>query len=195
MTSTDIEPAAPTQVERIASDLDQTARLGLWLAAAESNSNDPKARGMAAALRIAYAQSLGLPAHAGSEIHMIRGNLTLSAKLCRALANKHGLRVIPVEETADSCTAAVIDTATGKELGRRTFTLAMATARGLTGDNWTKNPDRMLWARASKRALDDFAPWVTVGVISEEQVEDYTGEPIPVPDAEVIDPEEEIPFE
>ena len=71
------------QLEQIArdTDLDRIARLGMWLAAAESNSNDPKAKGMAAALRIGYAESLGLPAHAAGEIHIIKGNLTLSAKM------------------------------------------------------------------------------------------------------------------
>ena len=66
MSGTDIEKIADAQLERIAhsTDLDRVARLGLWLAAAESNSNDPKAKGMAAALRIGYAESLGLPAHA-----------------------------------------------------------------------------------------------------------------------------------
>lgn len=196
MSATDA-PAAVGQLLEVRSgslDLDSVARLGLWLAAAESKSEDPKAKGMAAALRIAYAERLGLPAHAAQEIHLIKGNLTLSAKLCRALAHQHGLRVVPVEETADSCTAAVVDTSTGKELGRRTFTLAMAKQRGLSGTNWTNAPERMLWARASKMALDDLAPWVTVGVLSEEQVEDFSGEPIPVADAEVIPPDEGVPF-
>lgn len=197
MSETTEAPAAVGQMLEVRGtslDLDSVARLGLWLAAAESNSNDPKAKGMAAALRIAYAERLGLPAHAAQEIHLIKGNLTLSAKLCRALAHQHGLRVVPVEETKDSCTAAVVDTATGKELGRRTFTLAMAKARGLSGANWTSMPDRMLWARASKYALDDLAPWVTVGVLSEEQAEDWTGEPVRVADAEVIPPDDDVPF-
>jgi hypothetical protein len=153
------------------SDLDRTARLGLWLAAAESNSSDPKARGMAAALRIEYASRLGLPAHAAQEIHLVKGNLTLSAKLCRALAHQHGLRVVRVEEKPESCTAAVVNT-DGVELGRTTYTLAQAKKAGLSGSNWTNNPDRMLWARASKRALDDHAPWVTVGVLTDEEFED-----------------------
>lgn len=178
-------------------DLDRTARLGLWLAAAESDSNDPKARGMAAALRMAYANSLGLPAHAASEIHLIRGNLTLSAKLCRALAHQHGLRVIKVEETPDSVTAAVI-TNDNVELGRTRYTLADAKKAGLSGNNWAKHADRMLWARASKRVLDDYAPWVTVGVLSEEQAEEITGQPMPEPDevlvGEVVDDTQQIPF-
>lgn len=192
MTSTELEPAAQ-QLERVPNEaLDRAARLGLWLAAAESKSSDPKALGMSAALRIAYAESLGLPAHAAQEVHLIRGNLTLSAKLCRALAHQHGLRVVKVDEKADSVTAAVIDDK-GRELGRTTYTLAHAKKQGLSGDNWTKNPDRMLWARASKRVLDDFAPWVTVGVLSVEQAEDWTGEPVQVADGEVVD-DDDVPF-
>ena len=192
--SSELVPAegAAQQLERVPNEaLDRAARLGMWLAAAESKSNDPKALGMSAALRIAYAESLGLPAHAAQEVHLIRGNLTLSAKLCRALAHQHGLRVVKADEKPDSVTAAVIDDK-GRELGRTTYTLAHARKQGLSGDNWTKNADRMLWARASKRALDDFAPWVTVGVLSEEQAEDWAGEPIVVPDAEVV--HDDIPF-
>ena len=168
------------QLEQIArdTDLDRIARLGMWLAAAESNSNDPKAKGMAAALRIGYAESLGLPAHAAGEIHIIKGNLTLSAKMCRALAHKHGLRVIRKKATEDSCTAAVVD-ADGTELGDATYTLAQAKREGRSGDNWSKYPDRMMWARASKRALDDFAPWVTLGVVVSEDV--LEGEVVPDP--------------
>jgi len=189
VTGTDLEPAT-TQLERVPdAALDRAARLGLWLAAAESGSKDPNALGMGAALRIAYADSLGLPAHAAQEIHLIRGNLTLSAKLCRALAVQHGVRVIRKNATDDSCTAAVVDIKTGDELGETTYTLAMAKKRGLSGDNWTKSPDRMLWARASKQALDDFAPWVTVGVLSTDQAEDFTGEPV----VEILD-DDDIPF-
>ena len=189
-----VQQDAGQQLERVPNEaLDRAARLGMWLAAAESKSTDPKAMGMSAALRIAYAESLGLPAHAAQEVHLIRGNLTLSAKLCRALAHQHGLRVVKVAEKADSVTAAVV-TADGNELGRTTYTLAHAKKQGLSGDNWTKNPDRMLWARASKRALDDFAPWVTVGVMSVEQAEDWTGEPVQVADSEVVDDVEDIPF-
>lgn len=182
MSGQELEPAGATkQLATVPNaELDRAARLGLWLAAAESNSNDPNARGMAAALRIAYAESLGLPAHAAQEVHLIKGNLTLSAKLCRALAHQHGLRVVRAEADDESCTAAVVD-ANGRELGRTTFTLAQAAKMGLRGDNWTRNPDRMLWARASKRALDDHAPWVTVGVMTDDELE-----PVNEPDEDVV---------
>ena len=178
MTATDLEPTAigTTVAHSTTSDLDHAARLGMWLAAAESGSKDPKALGMAAALRIAYANSLGLPAHAASEVFVIKGNLTLSSKLLRALAHQHGLRVTRVDETETSCTAAVVD-ANDKELGRTTFTLEQAKKMGLSGTNWQKNTGRMLWARASKRALDDFAPWVTVGILVQEEAEDVVPQP------------------
>lgn len=167
-------------------ELDRIARMGMWLAAAESGSKDPNALGMAAALRIGYANSLGLPAHAASEVYIIKGNLTLSAKLCRALAHQHGLRVTRVAESEDSVTAAVVDPV-GNELGRTTYTLAQARKAGLSGTNWTNNTDRMLWARASKRVLDDFAPWVTTGVMSNEEIaEQFPDEPVPFDGDEVL---------
>ncbi len=168
-------------------ELDRIARMGMWLAAAESGSKDPNALGMAAALRIGYANSLGLPAHAASEVYVIKGNLTLSAKLCRALAHQHGLKVTRVEETPTSCTAAVVRLADNAEIGRTTYTMEQAQKQGLLsrpGENWKTIPDRMLWARASKRVLDDFAPWVTTGVMSAEEM--YDDDPASVP----FDPDE-----
>lgn len=191
MSATDLEPAVLPVSTEIATTvrnetLDRAARLGMWLAAAESGSKDPKALGMAAALRISYADSLGLPAHAASEVYVIKGNLTISSKLARALAHNHGLRVIKVDESPESVTAAVID-ASGKELGRTSYTLAQAKKAGLSGTNWQNNPDRMLWARASKRVLDDFAPWVTVGIVSAEEVELGSSAPIPFDADEVLE--------
>lgn len=189
--STDLEPTVQHVGTEIATatstaSLDYSARLGMWLAAAESNSNDPKARGMAAALRIEYARLLDLPPHAASEIYVIKGNLALSAKLCRALAHNHGLRVTKVDETATSVTAAVVD-GNGKELGRSSYTMEQAKKAGLSGTNWTNNPDRMLWARASKRVLDDFAPWVTIGVmLDDEAVEMAQADPVPFDPDEVL---------
>jgi hypothetical protein len=180
---------AGVDLEKVATstDLDRIARMGMWLAAAESNSSDPKAKGMAAALRIAWAEYLDLPPYAASEIFVIQGNVTLSAKGFRALAHKHGIRVIKAGAGPDFCTAAVIDR-DGNELGRETYTLAMAQQQGLSGKAWQQTPDRMLWARASKRALDDHAPWVTVGVQAPEDLE-AAGVPM-----EIIEPDD-VPFE
>jgi hypothetical protein len=183
--STDLAPLA-------SNDLDRVARLGMWLAAAESKSEDPKAKGMAAALRIAYAEHLGLPAHAAQDIHVIDGGLQLSSRLKRALAHNHGLRVELVSEDETQCTAQIVEIATGKPVGQPvTYTLEMAKRAGTGGrTNWQKHPDQMLWARASARALDRYAPWVTVGVTSLADVDaaalaaqgDLEGEPFEVID-------------
>ena len=183
------------QLERVTDHaLDRAARLGMWLAAAESKSNDPKARGMAAALRIAYAESLGLPAHAASEVHLINGQLALSAQLKRAQAYAMGFHVIPVKETADSCTVRVMDLKSGKQVGADvTFTLADVKRMGLDKkSNWTMHPEAMLFARASSKAISRYIPHVTLGVLTLEEVEDV--EPIKVADAEVVT-DDDVPFE
>lgn len=151
-------------------DLDRVARLGMWLAASEAASKarteDPKALGMAAAFRIETARAMGLPPWAAADLHFIDGKVSLSARLKRAAAPAHGLRVTRKAEGPDFCTAAVVVIATGEELGDYTFTLDMAKREGLLdkkGPNWQRIPERMLWARASSRVIDDFAPWVTMG--------------------------------
>lgn len=183
MSGTDLEKHEPA-IAHTSTELDRVARLGMWLAAAESNSTDPKARGMAAALRIAWAESLGLASYGATEVHIIKGQPTLSAKAFRALAHQHGIRVEPVDDTAESCTAVVYDRH-DQELGRRTFTLEQAKRRGIwkASGPWSTMPERMLWARASKEALDYYAPWVTVGVMSVDEAVD----------AELVDAED-IPF-
>jgi hypothetical protein len=170
-------------------DLDASARLGTWLAAAESGSQHPNALAMGAALRIEYARLLGLPPHAASEVHVIKGNLTLSSKLLRALAHSDGLRVERIEGDNTFCTAAVVRLKDEHELGRVTYTIEQARQQGLLakkGETWKQIPDRMLWARAAKRALDDYAPWVTVGIITEDEAEDIDLVPRPFDSDEVL---------
>lgn len=196
MTGTELEPAAATEIAKLAettADLDRVARLGMWLAAVESKSTDPKAKGMGAALRIAYAESLGLPAHAASQIHIINGNLATSAELKRAQAFSQGYHVVPVEETPDSCTVEVVDRKTGKRVGKPVkFTLADAKRMGLMdkpGKAWHNSPAEMLFARASSKAIRVYIPHVALGVLALEEADD-----IPFVDAEVVDENGE-PFE
>lgn len=181
MSGTDLEKReTSSQLEQIANstDLDRVARLGLWLAAAESKSTDPKAKGMAAALRIAYAQSLGLPAHAASEVHVINGNLATSAQLKRAQAFTQGYQVVPIEEGTESCTVEIIDRSTGKRLAATkpvTFTIADAKRMGLLdkpGKAWHNNPAEMLFARASSRAITKYIPHVALGVLTVDEAYD-----------------------
>jgi hypothetical protein len=190
----ELEPVAAVddgvaQIAKSETSLDRVARLGMWLAAAESKSTDPKARGMAAALRIAYAESLGLPAHAASEIHIINGSLATSAQLKRAQAFSHGFQILPTVETEDTCTVEIVDRKTGGKVGKPvTFTLADAARMGLTGKgNWTKDPAGMLFARASSKAIRMYIPHVALGVMTLEEAED-----LPFVEAEVVS--DDVPF-
>src|SRR5262245_16347276 len=127
MTDTTLEVRPAAQLE-----LDQFARLGMWLAAAaESGQCTPEAKGAAAALRIYYAVQLGLPPLAAAELSVIKGRVFVGAKLLRALAARAGLRVIRVYSTHEKCTAAVVDRFTGEELGRTDYTIEDAKKAGL----------------------------------------------------------------
>jgi hypothetical protein len=153
--------------------------------------------GAAAALRLYYAETLGLPPLAAAELSVVRGRLIVSAKLLRALAVKHGYRVERVEIDDEHCVAAIYD---GEhELGRSEYKLADAERAGLLKPSksgkpgaWQQHPRRMLWARASKFAVDDYAPHVSLGLTTEDELaeivegelvrEDDDGEPEPEPE-------------
>jgi len=152
-------------------ELEKYRQLGRWLSLAELDEDTAESKGAAAALRFALAAELGVnPTAALTELSFIHGRLNLSAQLVRALADRDGYRVKRVELTPEYCTAALIDKATGEVLSEVTYTMEDARAAGLirAGGGWTKSPQRMLWARASKRVVDDFAPAVSLGITTPE---------------------------
>lgn len=155
-------------------ELDRYARIGKWLAAAESKSSAPEVLGMRAALRSYWAGRLGLPEFAAGELSFVGGKLVVSAKLLRGLAIRGGYRVLRVEESDESVTAAVVLAESGKELGRSTYTMEDAKRAGLLreGGSYFTHPRRMLWARASKFAIDDYAPDVSLGLLTAEEAEE-----------------------
>lgn len=165
-------PRAPATVERQADpEMDRLARLGAWLAASEVQNPTPSQLGAAAALRIYLAGELGLPITAASELSFIKGRLNVGAHLQRYLAYQAGLLVVKADSSDEACTAILVDRHTGEELGRTTFTIEQARRRGSVreGGGYTRNPDRMLWARATTEVLKDYAPHVqfTLGVVDE----------------------------
>jgi hypothetical protein len=165
-------------------ELDRLARIGTWLAASEAGRDDDKSRGMTAALRLFYAQELGLPPLAASELSIVRGRLFPHAKLLRALAARAGYRVErdPASDEK-ACTAVLVDAQTGRELGRYTFTIEDAQrAKLVKADSaWQTHPARMLWARACKFVLDDYAPEVTLGLGEESELDELQPQPAPQP--------------
>lgn len=180
---------------RAETELDRFARLGQWLAASESGDGGPNALGASAALRLFYADALGLSPLAAAELSVIKGRLFVQAKLLRAMAAQHGYRVRRTPDSDDKTCTAVLEDASGKELGRTTFTFEDATKAGLVRDRsaWQTHPARMLWARASKFVLDDYAPEITLGlgtVDEAAEIEDRPAEPEPADrDDEAIDAE------
>ena len=166
-------------------EYDRYARLGSWLAAAEG-SVDPKGKdGMAAAARVAIAAESGWPWRAAFEISIIHGTPHISSKMLRALAEREGYRVVRIEETAESCTAAVLDR-NGEELGRGTFTMEQAQRAGLVKDKsaWKTYPARMLWARAAGFAVADAVPHVALGFAVLESEEIIEAEAVELPEEE-----------
>jgi hypothetical protein len=191
MTNTQTEQDAPLPAVRDP-DIERFRVVGWWLAQAESGGDDAKARGAGAALRLFYANELGLPPLAASEISIIKGKLVLGAKLLRAMAIRHGYRVAKIDSTPEACTAAVVRLDTGEELGRTTFTIDDAKTAGLIRERsaWITHPARMLWARAAKFALDDYAPEVTLGIYTEDEAAEIDGQPAPVPADTAGEPED-----
>jgi len=173
MTTTDVAVRDP--------GLDRLARLGQWLALSESGRDDEKSRGAAAALRLYYAEQLELPPLAAAELSVIKGRLFVSAQLLRALAERKGYRVLRRDDTPETCTAVLLDLSSGEELGAATFTLKDAKAAGLirNGSAWQTHPARMLWARASKNVIVDFAPAVALGIMLEDEAVEVSGTWVP----------------
>jgi hypothetical protein len=174
------------------SRLDEFARLGQWLALSESGENSDKARGAAAALRLYYIAELGLTPMAAAELSLIKGRLYVGAQLLRALAIRAGYRVYRVESSDVTCTARLVDHSSDV-VGEATYTIEQAKTAGIIrpGSPWTTHPARMLWARASKNVIVDFAPEVALGFSLDDELHEIN------PGIEVLEPyqvDEDIPF-
>jgi len=162
-------------------ELARYARLGRWLAASETRDPSAEERGMAAALRLALAAELGLPMRAASQLAIVNGRLVVGIELLRAIAIRDfGYRVERVDSSDKACTAVIYDERhePRRELGRTTFTIEDARRAKLvrSGGAYETHPERMLWARAAGFALKDYAPEVTMGLLtSEEAAELHAG--------------------
>ena len=77
------------------------------------------------------------------------------------------------DDTDDTCTAVLMRD--GVEIGRATFTIEQAKKAGLVraGSAWTSHPGRMLWARASKNVIVDYAPAVALGLALDDEAVEY----------------------
>ena len=137
--------------------------------------------------RLYYAAELGLPPLAVAELSVIKGRLFVSAQLMRALAERAGYHVQRVDDSDDTCTAVLMRD--GVEIGRATFTFEQAKKAGLVraGSAWTSHPGRMLWARASKNVIVDYAPAVALGLALDDEAVEYTGTIVVEPDVDDVE--------
>jgi len=103
----------------------------------------------------------------------VQGKPVIDATLLRALATRAGYRVLVTEASRESATAKVILTSTGETLGTVTYTMEDAKTAGLAGkSNWKSNPEDMLVARATSRAVRRYCSDALVGgALTEDEAE------------------------
>lgn len=142
-----------------------------------------KARGMlpseyqnnpgACLLALDYAERYQLPIiEVTSQVSFRNGRATVGARLQRKLASRQGWRTKPVEMSETACTVAVYNPQ-GQEEGRAEYTIELANAigHGKTNELYAKDPAKMLFHRATTRALDLYGPDELAGVFIEEHDE------------------------
>jgi hypothetical protein len=114
-------------------------------------------------VKVLAGQELGIgPMAAVSGLNVIKGRVTFSANLLASLVKGHpsyDYRV--VDHTAETCR--VVFRQDGEEIGTSEFTIADAKRAGLGGQNWSKYPKAMLFARALTQGVRWYCPDVTSG--------------------------------
>lgn len=104
-------------------------------------------------------------------IAFIGGKPVVEATMQRALVERHGYDAVVVSATSDAATVEIRQGETLK--GSATYTMDHARAAGLANkDNWKKNAEDMLVARATTRAVRRYAPSVLLGVRTFDELDD-----------------------
>jgi hypothetical protein len=130
-------------------------------------------------------------------VAFVEGKPVIDATMQRALAVRAGYTV-KVESSTDGEVESWSGTVTigrpgGEVLGSATYSWSDAKRAGLADRaNWRKNPEDMLVARATSRAMRRHAPEVMVGVFAEDELEP---EPTPAELAESLTSAHEVPAE
>jgi hypothetical protein len=133
----------------------------------------------------AWAENRGLDIlTAVQSVAFVQGRPVIDATMQRALAKQAGYRVLVTEADANYATVKVTELSTGEVIGEASYTMADAKAAGLIGkDNWKKNPEDMLVARATTRAVRRYAPEVMVGLTVAEEFDEIAPDPVAVLDS------------
>jgi hypothetical protein len=136
-------------------------------------------------------RELGLePLQSLRTMSFVNGRLCMAVQLQLALARQRaGVQIEQLEETDTRCTVTL---RRGEERITCTYTLDDAKRAGIDRqNNWQKYPKQMLRWRAIGDALRIIAPDVVMGLLSPEEAETITVEPVPVPPEALPEPEPE----
>jgi hypothetical protein len=114
-------------------------------------------------VKILAGQELGIgPMAAVAGLNVIQGKVTLSANLLATMVKRHPAYDYRVtDHTEKGCR--IVFFQDGEQIGESVFTLEDAQRAGLRGQNWTKYPKAMLFARALTQGVRWFCPDVTAG--------------------------------
>lgn len=140
-------------------------------------------------VKVLAGQELGIgPMAAVSGLNVIKGRVTFSANLLASLVKAHPVYDYRVtDHSATGCRIVFLQD--GEEIGTSEFTADDAKRAGLGGQNWTKYPKAMMFARALTQGVRWYCPDVTSGTPAYVP-EEITDEPV---EAEVV--EEQPPRE
>ena len=165
--------AHPTGGGAIATaDLEGQFRIATALAnATEAMPRAYRKQPGAVLLALAWSQQHGVDVlTAIQSVSFIEGKAVVDATMQRALAKRAGY-VLTITVGADAAVVGIHQG--GRELGSATYTLGEAETAGLAGkSNWQKNPEDMLVARATTRAMRRFAPDVLLGMVVSDEVDE-----------------------
>jgi hypothetical protein len=135
-------------------------------------------------VKVLAGQELGIgPMAAVAGLNVIKGRVTFSANLLASLVKSnpnYDYRV--TAHTAKGCRIVFLQD--GEEIGVSEFTAEDAQRAGLSGQNWSKYPKAMMFARALTQGVRWYCPDVTSGTPA--YVPEEIGEPEPV-EAEVVE--------
>lgn len=139
-------------------------------------------------IALEMAQRMGAsPLAVMQQLYVVHGKPAWSAQFLigqvNALGRFSSLRYTITGEGQDrACTAWAVETATGQRLDGPTVTIAMAKAEGWTskqGSKWSTMPDLMLRYRAATFWARTYAPELSLGFATAEEIQDLP-EPAPV---------------
>lgn len=126
-----------------------------------------------AGVKLLAGLGLGLnPYQALNDLHVVQGKSQMSSTLLGGQIKKSGrydYRVVSLDDTM--CVLRFFDR--GEECGTSMFTMDDAKRAKLSGDNWQKYPQAMLYARALSKGARMFCPDVFGGAVyAEGEIQD-----------------------